>query len=499
MPKASAMATHIGLSSIKVLFIIPAAFAAFGSRKAFNVVNEIPELQQPPYDPNVLLAHLLTYVCAMTILAWLFVSVFFLLWKWKQWTDPWILAAGLIDLGLALILGIGVGMKANYLPGSSRGCSNAQTWQVVGDDKSFFAVLADVKKSKDAQTECRWLVDVWAQDVVCFDNCARGFQLLVAYGGVFFDEREHSMLNPFRPLLYLVNLILAIIIVPFWLCTNVTPPIRFAYHYVHKLSRRTREKPVEFDAVIPYTPQYEHITVSNRGLHQIFIIEHVLLNVVDNLHYEDIINLSLTAKAVREAVFPGQDLAYRIPKLKKRTCNEDSKTPCLYCKKNICCDCRVSRFYPGLPGRRHVEMCTAYCANCYYIHFSRHDRDFKKPCKCTITDKAFEFQQVCRTCSVKDPGLLRDARFKRYQQEARDIAQGKHLPAGEKVKCGSCKEDLKSGTRWWVCGKCKGECRDAIHPAFVKNRKVMDAEKVVGLERQIGETEGSMWAKWVSL
>lgn len=71
----------------------------------------------------------------------------------------------------------------------------------------------------------------------------------------------------------------------------------------------------------------------------------------------------------------------------------------------------------------------------------------------------------------KDVDSLQAMRHKRYQQEARDIAYE------ENSKCGGCKKMFKDGMRWWKCGKCGGECRDKIHPGFVKRKKDKDPEK----------------------
>ncbi|KAF2798360.1 hypothetical protein K505DRAFT_414386 [Melanomma pulvis-pyrius CBS 109.77] len=491
MPKADEGTTQVWLWTMKVIFIIPLGIAAFESRKVYNTVKGIPEILHPPYNEHVLLAHLLTYIGTMTIFTWLFISSTLLIFHWKAWKSPYILLMGLIDLGLAVTLGTGIVLQAAYLPSTSSGCSNANTWQIVGMNKSFFSVIADSSPPSSAENKCQWFVSAWSEAVVSLS-----FQMLIAYVGVFFDEREYSFLNPFRPLFYLI---LVVISPPFWIHTHVVPRLRFAYRYILKLCRITGVKPLKFDQPIPYTPRDKHIVVTNPKLQQFLTIEHVLLVLVDNLHYEDVINLSLTCKSVREAVFPHRDLNYRIPKLKKRVCNEDSKKPCLYCNKKICFDCKATRFFPGLPGRRHVELCQPYCAKCYYTHFSRHARGTKKPCKCNISDRALEFQQMCRTCANSEPTVLRDSRFKRYQQEARDIADGIFLPPGEKAKCGSCKLDLKSGARWWVCGKCKGECRDAIHPPFAKRRKPLDVEKAEKQEREFHELETSRWLKWMAL
>lgn len=90
---------------------------------------------------------------------------------------------------------------------------------------------------------------------------------------------------------------------------------------------------------------------------------------------------------------------------------------------------------------------------------------------------------------TKDVDALQAARHKRYQQEARDIAYR------ENSKCGGCKKVLKDGLRWWQCGKCKGECRDKIHPGFVRTDKAKDSEK--GDVRDLETTEDtSLWRKW---
>jgi hypothetical protein len=324
------------------------------------------------------------------------------------------------------------------------------------------------------------------------------FQMLIAYVGVFFDEREYSILNPFRLPSYLVfATVFSILAPPFWIYVHIAPRLRFAWRYLLKLNRRVRVRNIELETLITYTPNETPIVVSNHKLQQVLTIEHVLLELVKNLHYEDVINLSKTSKAVREAVYPQHDLPYRIPKLKSMACTPSSKKPCLYCNKIICFDCKATRFLPGLPGRRHVQVCDPYCRACYFKKFSMKPRGtYKKPCECTKTDRTFEFQQMCRTCGCGDEAVLREKRYLRYRQEARDIAEGKNLPPGKKVKCGGCNLDLKDGTRWWVCGKCSGECRDAIHPPFVKTRKTVDVEKQ---ERVTGKGAGGEASRWANL
>lgn len=126
----------------------------------------------------------------------------------------------------------------------------------------------------------------------------------------------------------------------------------------------------------------------------ILIIEHILLNIVDHMHYQDVINLGMACKAVRSVVYPPMDLEYRIPKLIDRSCGPWPKRNCLYCNKKICDVshrpfrsiqnyskerhiliqaqlCKVCQLWPGLPGLRHVSKCIPYCEGCYFRSFSR--------------------------------------------------------------------------------------------------------------------------------
>lgn len=340
--------------------------------------------------------------------------------------------------------------------------------------------------------------------------------MLVAYVGIFFDEREWSILNPMRPVVWLI---VALIGPPIIIHDRLFPKIRLTFSYLKKTFFRMQfTRDVKIEQPPQFKPPYEFFQVSNPKLMDVLIIEHVLLNIVDYMHYEDVVNFSLVSRAVREAVFPPGDLVHRVPKLKERCCEAATKKGCLYCNKRICFVriftslrmegkanteqwCKAQRFLPGLPGRRHVTTCQPYCRKCYYHHFARHPRGYKKPCKCRITDRSHEFQDMCRACASKDPVQMQTIRHKRYQQEARDIGYGRRVLNGEAVKvfCGCCKGELKSGIRWWVCGKCKGECRDAIHPPYVGKRRDRDVESGENEDEKTEEAKEPWWRKWSAL
>lgn len=158
--------------------------------------------------------------------------------------------------------------------------------------------------------------------------------MLAMYFGVWYDKRQYSILNPWRPLSWIISS--PIIFVQ----NRVAPFLRFIYSWASKLILRHRRayRGVQFEVSEPYFPSHYHI-ISNPKLQRILNIEHVLLNIVENMCYEDVINLSLTSRAVREAVYPCCDLELRVPKLKQYSCESLTKKPCIYCNKNICSVC----------------------------------------------------------------------------------------------------------------------------------------------------------------
>jgi hypothetical protein len=90
-----------------------------------------------------------------------------------------------------------------------------------------------------------------------------------------------------------------------------------------------------------------------------------------------------------------------------------------------------------------------------------------------------------------DPALMHD--FEKAEYMLRDQpVDGRH--------CGKCKVELKSGMRWWVCGQCSGECRDGIHPAFVRREEMWDVDvekEGDGDARAARESQVPWWRRWL--
>jgi hypothetical protein len=224
----------------------------------------------------------------------------------------------------------------------------------------------------------------------------------------------------------------------------IKPWRHFAYRYTAQFLRGFFGRmPIELPEAVTYTPRTEQ-PVTNTKLQQIFNIEHILLPVVESLCYEDVINLSLTSRAVRETVYPHMDLEYRVPKLKKRCCDPETKKKCKYCNKPVCKvrsqslfqhiaghpprfvisslpppvdigalhysrtnpsqNCETIFNCPGLTGSHHVTHCKPYCVSCYYKECTKlrvQHLPSVGPCKCALRLKAPSEDPLCRTCARK--------------------------------------------------------------------------------------------------
>jgi hypothetical protein len=141
----------------------------------------------------------------------------------------------------------------------------------------------------------------------------RFFQFLLTYVSVFFDEREYSFLNPMRPFVWLMIVFIAPILV---VHDFVIPHIRLWLSYSKKgIAELRSTKDLQIPPQTHFIPQYRSFEMPKTMLMDVLAIEHVLLNMADYMHFGDVVNLSMTCRAVREVVYPPQDLDYRVPKL----------------------------------------------------------------------------------------------------------------------------------------------------------------------------------------
>jgi hypothetical protein len=92
-------------------------------------------------------------------------------------------------------------------------------------------------------------------------------------------------------------------------------------------------------------------------------------------------------------------------------------------------------------------------------------RKLSQQCNCGANQGAVT-RLFCRFCAE----LPRDVAKERVEEREQKIILEK---AARQVKCGVCDRRLpNTGTQWWICGKCRKECRSELHPQWAGSAEV---------------------------
>jgi hypothetical protein len=131
-----------------------------------------------------------------------------------------------------------------------------------------------------------------------------------------------------------------------WLLRCPLETGKYLYQFSQRRRWRTPEDVTELtlrekarDAPMTFKEQ-----PAQSQLLRILSIEHILLPIARELHYTDVVNLSLTSKSVREVVFPTYDKKIRTEKLKQAACNGMFKQRCFCCNIMTCMVCEAFLF-----------------------------------------------------------------------------------------------------------------------------------------------------------
>lgn len=122
-----------------------------------------------------------------------------------------------------------------------------------------------------------------------------------------------------------------------------TSKIRYRLRYYSKLRRKKKLEVVSELLTLPSNHKNEESIVLAFGSmpgtpdqrFSSFINYDLLMLIVRELHFVDVINLSLASRGLREALFPKTDVAARTRALRSYTC-EGSKSECSICGIQIC-------------------------------------------------------------------------------------------------------------------------------------------------------------------
>lgn len=102
------------------------------------------------------------------------------------------------------------------------------------------------------------------------------------------------------------------------------------------------------------------------NLGEFLSIYDVLIEVVQHLHYVDVVNLGLVSKSVREAVLPADEYEQRMTHFKMYACHNKGKKQCWVCNNQICRS-TVSHapLFPPIPDPVHYQSGPSFYSNAH--------------------------------------------------------------------------------------------------------------------------------------
>ncbi|OCK79624.1 hypothetical protein K432DRAFT_417213 [Lepidopterella palustris CBS 459.81] len=489
-----------GIPSAVLRFAIFVPFATYWSDadNHWQNVRKHVVLQQPPFNPNIFRGEQIAA-------KWGKIGFF---WNFALWIPtvlfpgPLVFIVGLFDLTIATMLGIATHLQSAYSPHTYSACRNggAETWQVPNGTQSFFTLAGQLNATKTTpETMCRDYVEEWKYGVamaVCYSLIA-AFNIIlsaIVCAVAARDSPRHNrsfgewILDTFMTIpraTYFIFICLVMIPVMFFRCLpiSIKSRARFGARYAVKTGQRVpTPRDIKMRVMRPknskscYAGNYQGKATNLAD----FLIYDVLVLIARDLHYVDLVNLSLASKSVHDAVFPGSDFLTRSEHFKMYTCDIASKTQCWVCTVQICDECQIIRSLRETPLVFHLDICKPHCSPCYFSAVCQQntDRLGNTRCACAPRSEITKWQKIwhgpsatlnlsttapsrgiCRLCNVLDDATLLGAREARSRAEMRD--------AGRFKNCSKCAGSLGSrGPRWWVCGRCKKECRSHVHPAW---------------------------------
>ena len=122
-----------------------------------------------------------------------------------------------------------------------------------------------------------------------------------------------------------------------------TAPIRYSLLYYSKVRRRTKLETVSELRTLPsdheneesIVPAFGSMPESQDQRCSSFLNYDLLMLIARELHFVDVINLSVASRGLRDALFPKADVAARTRALRSYTC-EGYKSDCSICGIQIC-------------------------------------------------------------------------------------------------------------------------------------------------------------------
>ncbi|KAF2788288.1 hypothetical protein K505DRAFT_366603 [Melanomma pulvis-pyrius CBS 109.77] len=509
-------------------FIVFVPFGIYNSIASnhWNVIRSHPELHSGIYGSTIANGETFAQKWAS----------FGFYWNFAVWVPtiivppPFSLIFGIVDAAIAVLISLSTKLQSGYSPHDIDRCggTGAHDWGLPpGANESFFEASARLNATATNSFQmCKSYVVEWQYGIVlaffysliafinisvCTYSCLfhfretqrqnRSFVKWILDAAIVFPKAIGIMLVAF--LWYIPVLVFRCLPIGF------KAPTRHARRYTAKTGLRAASgTEVQLEKLAKMTTRRKDgkgtryqgggTEAEPTKLADFLGIYDILMLVVEDLHYTDIVNLSLASKSVREAVLPAEDYERRLNHFRMYTCESDSKEQCWVCTNQICYSCTRRPIFKQTTPYHHLDVCNPYCTHCYKV-LTRTPRPTKGPPVCTCapatpTPNIFQriaysslyysrgqvslnsvLRHVCQQCASLSEEEVYAVRRKRTERELRGTGK-------EAAGCGKCKAALGGGPRWWVCRKCELECTAFCHRAWAKGGKGGKGRVVVGDE-----------------
>ncbi|OJD27538.1 hypothetical protein ACJ73_01076 [Blastomyces percursus] len=292
---------------------------------AYNYVKDHAAIvQQPPFHPNTFyLSHLAS--------KWSKIGFW---WNFAMWIPTmlvpslYVILIGLLDAAIMVYFAIATVRQATYIPHSPGPCRNAETWQVpMNGNESYFHVLETLHTYLD-NPDMNVPSDKICKDFVSQWRFGIGSLLVVSIVGVrsrMTPERKRK--EPF-----VLSALKVICFIPysfgeaafqiFWSALDLLPNsvlsrCRFYVRYMSKMSQFVslpiQDRLQKYSISFPFFKRYDSPSApmmvrakakSESAPLARFLHLDILTLVAQHLHYQDLVNLSLASKEMRQTVFP---------------------------------------------------------------------------------------------------------------------------------------------------------------------------------------------------
>ncbi|EGE79155.2 uncharacterized protein BDCG_01572 [Blastomyces dermatitidis ER-3] len=482
---------------------------------AYNYVKDHAAIvQQPPFHPNTFyLSHLAS--------KWSKIGFW---WNFAMWIPTmlapslYVTLIGLFDAVIMVYFAIATVRQATYIPHSLGPCRIAETWQVpMNGNESYFHVLETLHTYPDdpdmnvpSDKICKDFVSQWRFGIgslviyilVSFFNIIVSFALsIVGVRSRMTPERKRKeafVLSAIKVIFFMAYSFGGTLFLAFWSALDLLPNsvlsrCRFSARYMNKMSQfvaipiqdRLQKYPISFPFFKRYQPPPAPMMVQAKAKSESaplarFLHLDILTLVAQHLHYQDLVNLSLSSKEMRETVFPDGHSSGRLGILRIYACDNATKTGCFVCQFPICGSCGdVRRFSRPQLDLLHEETCKPYCSTCFFRKICTRPRFNSRSCDRQITlagkyhgsrgrfspDSIENERLVCSSCK---PFLIFECLEQRYERgKVKMERKLRHSQYRDDFACKGCSRALSSwGPRWWICDACGSECTDPLHPPW---------------------------------